>query len=191
MRRFEYCWRLGATGVAFAFVFFGGGALAVTLLPVLALLPGDRHERVRWIIHTTFRFCLKALRLLGLVELQIEGTNHLDISVGRLIIANHPTLLDVMVLMALIPRVQCIVKHQLWKHRLLGPLMRQAGYISNDLAPEELVGNCRDALRAGNSLIIFPEGDPQPTRPSAASAAWICPSRVNDRSGDPADLHHL
>jgi 1-acyl-sn-glycerol-3-phosphate acyltransferase len=153
-----YCWRLGTTGVAFAFVFFGGGILAVTLLPMLALLPGHRRERVQWIIHTVFRFYLKALRVLGLIQLQVEGANHLDLSVGRLIIANHPSLLDVVLLMALIPRTQCIVKHQLWDHRLLGPLMRRAGYITNDLPSEALVAACRDALRAGSSLIIFPEG---------------------------------
>jgi 1-acyl-sn-glycerol-3-phosphate acyltransferase len=158
MRHIDYWWRLGVTGGAFAFVFFGGGVLAATLLPLLALLPGHRRERVQLIIHTTFRFYLKLLRLLGLFRLEVEGTQHLDLSVGRLIIANHPSLLDVVVLMALIPRTQCIVKHQLWEHRLLGPLMRQAGYISNNLAPDALVAACRAALRTGNSLIIFPEG---------------------------------
>ena len=158
MRRLDYLWRLSATGAAFAFIFFGGGLLAVTMLPLLALLPGHRRERAQLVIHQTFRFYVTMLQRLGLLRLQIDGLDRLEHPGGRLIVANHPSLLDVVMLMALIPRAQCIVKNQLWRHPLLGPLMRRAGYIRNDLDPELLVAACQDALDQGNSVIIFPEG---------------------------------
>lgn len=158
MRRLDYIWRLGATGAAFGFIFFGGGILAVSLLPLLELLPGRRRERAQSVIHSLFRFYIAMLQRLGLILLQIDGVERLDVQEGRLIVANHPSLLDVVMLMALIPRAQCIVKHELWAHPLLGPLMRRAGYIRNDLEPEMLVAACRDSLALGNNLIIFPEG---------------------------------
>jgi 1-acyl-sn-glycerol-3-phosphate acyltransferase len=54
--------------------------------------------------------------------------------------------------------VQCIVKHELWQSRYLGGVVRQAGYIRNDLPPEELLEACRAAIAAGCNLMIFPEG---------------------------------
>jgi len=60
--------------------------------------------------------------------------------------------------MALIPDVQCIVKHQLFDGFLLKGLMRHAGYIRNDLEPEKLVACCKASLDEGRNLIIFPEG---------------------------------
>jgi len=64
----------------------------------------------------------------------------------------------VVMLMSLLPNAQCIVKNQLWNHRFLGPLMRRAGYIRNDLEPEDLLAACQESLAKGQSLIIFPEG---------------------------------
>lgn len=158
MRRVDILWRLPATGAAFAFIFFGGGLLAATLLPLLALIPGHRREHAQFLVHAAFRFYIRILQVLGLLRLEIEGLERLDGCGGRMVVANHPSLLDVVMLMALIPKTQCIVKAELWNHPLLGGLMRRAGYLRNDLDPEEMVAACRRALDAGNCLIIFPEG---------------------------------
>ncbi len=158
MRRLNYAWRLGATGIAFLAIFFGGGVLAFTVLRLVALIPGHRRERCQHIIHRLFRFYIATLKTLGVIDLKTSGLEKLGTPGGRLIVANHPSLLDVVLLMAFTPRAQCIVKHQLWEHRFLGPLMRAAGYIRNDLPAEEMLAACRDAVERGNSLIIFPEG---------------------------------
>jgi 1-acyl-sn-glycerol-3-phosphate acyltransferase len=165
-RQLDYCWRLAATGAAFAFIFFGGCLLAVTLLPLLAIIPGHTRERAQTVIHRSFRFYIGALQALGLIRFDMQGKEKLADGRGKLVVANHPSLLDVVVLMALIPRSQCIVKYQLWSHPLLGPLVRRAGYIRNDLDPEALIDACKQAVARGDSLIIFPEGTrSQPDRP--------------------------
>jgi 1-acyl-sn-glycerol-3-phosphate acyltransferase len=158
MRQLRFVGRLTGTGIAFACIFFGGGVLAVTLLPVLAIFPGHRQERARLAIHHAFRVYIVILRLLHLIQLQTSGTEKLAQTGGRMVVANHPSLLDVVLLMSFIPNAQCIIKHQLWNHRFLGTLMRSAGYIRNDLSPEDMVAVCKASLHRGNCLIIFPEG---------------------------------
>jgi len=158
MRRLDHLWRVCATGAAFAFIFFGGGLLAAAVLPLLLVMKNRQRERVQLLSHTMFRFYLLCLPRLGLLTLEFQDIERLRQPGGRLIVANHPSLLDVVMLMALIPNAQCIVKNQLWNHRLLGPLMRRAGYIRNDLEPEALLAACQESLAKGQSLIIFPEG---------------------------------
>lgn len=158
MSRIDFGWRLAATGAAFAFVFGGGGLLAVTILPLLALLPQRSHQRTQFIIHRIFRFYVGMLQASGLLRLSLKDASRLEAAGGRIVVANHPTLLDVVLLISLIPRAQCVVKSALWLHPLLGPLMRRAGYIRNDLGADEMVAACSAALRAGECLIIFPEG---------------------------------
>jgi 1-acyl-sn-glycerol-3-phosphate acyltransferase len=158
MRQVKFAGRLLGTGIAFACIFFGGGVLAVTLLPILAILPGHREERARRAIHHAFRVYIATLQRLNLIKLRTSGLEKLDHASGRIVVANHPSLLDVVLLMSVISNAQCIIKHQLWNHRFLGPLMRAAGYIRNDLPPEEMIATCQDALDRGNCLIIFPEG---------------------------------
>ncbi|WP_374382053.1 lysophospholipid acyltransferase family protein [Dongia sp.] len=157
----NYAWRLVGTGLSFAFFFGGGLFLAVTVFPLIALIVRPSRRRVRAtqaVIHHTFRFYVGMLQLLGIIKLDVLGAEALRNGGGRLVIANHPTLLDVVILMSLIPHAQCIVKAELWRNRYLGGVVRWAGYIRNDLAPEALLEACKVAMAEGKDLIIFPEG---------------------------------
>ncbi len=61
-------------------------------------------------------------------------------------------------IMAAAPAVQCVVKASLWNHPFFRLTVGGAGFIRNDLQPEALMQACADSLRAGQNLIIFPEG---------------------------------
>jgi 1-acyl-sn-glycerol-3-phosphate acyltransferase len=103
---------------------------------------------------------------LRVIEFNTEGRERLLGCRGKLIIANHPSLLDVVLLLSIMPRAQCVVKHQLWNSRILGGVMRAAGYIRNDLDSEALIAQCQDVLREEENIILFPEGTrSQPGRP--------------------------
>ncbi|MGA3002561.1 MAG: lysophospholipid acyltransferase family protein [Acetobacteraceae bacterium] len=151
-------WRVLATGFAFACFFLGGAVLAGIVFPVLAIREVGREDRTQRLISRTFRFYLAMLRVLGLIGLEIVNGEQLATCQGKIIVANHPTLLDVVFLMAMTPRVCCIVKHELWDNRYLKGVVRAAGYIRNDLPPDLTIEACRRALDQGNNLIIFPEG---------------------------------
>jgi 1-acyl-sn-glycerol-3-phosphate acyltransferase len=161
-RRVDYVWRLVFTGMAFAALGLGGAAMAVTLFPAVALTTRDpvlRQRRVQRCVQLSFRLYIFLLRGLGVLSLELhDAEKKLAPIKGTLIVANHPTLLDVVLLMAVVPRAQCVVKHQLWRNPLLRPVVQGAGYISNSLAPEDLLAACTATLKAGNNLIIFPEG---------------------------------
>jgi 1-acyl-sn-glycerol-3-phosphate acyltransferase len=157
----DKAWRLPATGFGFAVFFLGGALMAMTVFPVLGLLSRDaatRHDRTRAAMRRMFLTYIAMLKMLRVLSIEIHGAEVLNRTRGHLIIANHPTLLDVVLLIALIPRVQCIVKHELWKSRYLGGVVRQAGFIRNDLPSEDLLAACREAIADGYNLIIFPEG---------------------------------
>jgi 1-acyl-sn-glycerol-3-phosphate acyltransferase len=154
-------WRIAGTGIVFGFLFGGGAVLALTVFPVVHLVTPSgplRRKRNQYVIHLIFRFYVGMLRTLRLLDLEVTGQEKLGDGVPRLIVANHPSLLDVVFLMALVPHSQCVVKKELWRSRFLGRLVRSAGYINNDLTAEALTAACQDAISQGNSLIIFPEG---------------------------------
>jgi 1-acyl-sn-glycerol-3-phosphate acyltransferase len=161
IRSISYAWRLVFTGVAFAAMGLGGTILALTLFPPVAWLTRDpvlRQRRVQGLVRGSFRFYLALLEAFGLISLRVVDADRLKDLKGKLIVANHPTLLDVVILMMLTPRAQCIVKHQLWRNIFLRWAVVGAGYIRNDLEPGALVASCIESLRAGNNLIVFPEG---------------------------------
>lgn len=76
---------------------------------------------------------------------------------GYIVIANHPTLIDVVVLLSFVKDASCVVKDSLFRTPIIGRILRGAGYISNK-SSENILENCRTALENGDNLIMFPEG---------------------------------
>ena len=161
LRRIDLTWRLLGTGLGFV-VFLGGGMLlALAAFPLIDLFTrgeAQRRDRHHAWIRGAFRAFIGMLKALRVITLRIDDPSFLQSSKGVIVVANHPTLIDIVLLTAFIPRVQCIVKRELWSSRLLGPIVRGGGYIPSDLDPESLIATCREALADGRSLIIFPEG---------------------------------
>ncbi len=114
----------------------------------------------RDIIQFTFRTFVGLMRGLGVLRYQVIGLEKLQRH-GLLILANHPTLIDTVFLIAFVKRADCIVKGRLWNNPFTSGPVRAAGYISNDQGAE-LVDACIASLRAGNNLIVFPEGTRTP-----------------------------
>lgn len=185
VRAISYAWRVPATGFAFAVLGLGGLLIALVVFPLVALgSPDDRRRERRGqaIIRASFRAYVLMLQVLCIIRLQVIGRERLAGCRGALIIANHPTLLDVVLLISLVPNAQCVVKHQLLRNPFLGPIVRAAGYIRNDLAGDAFIECCRHTLRAGNNLIIFPEGtrsvpgQPARLRRGFANVALLVPA---------------
>lgn len=158
-QRLNRGWRIAATG--FCFAAFGAGCVVVTVIaaPLLWLFVRSRRARKRHaqhIISAACRFFVGLMHYSGVLDYHVTGREHLR-HPGCLIVANHPSLIDALFLIALMPEVDCVVNQQLWHNPFTGGLIRLAGYISNDTGPE-LVDRCCDSLHAGHRLIIFPEG---------------------------------
>ncbi len=156
----NYLWRLSVTGVCFALFSIGGSLLTALVFPPLRLLPGgeaERNRRTQALIQRFFAVLIGLLRALGVMRLELHNAEMLRRCGGMLVFANHPSYLDVVVMLSLMPRSSCVVNSRLWRSPFWGGVVRSAGYIRND-APETLVDDCVAALEGGEPLIIFPEG---------------------------------
>jgi 1-acyl-sn-glycerol-3-phosphate acyltransferase len=156
-------WRIAATGLSFALFGIGGLALRIVVFPSLNLLirdPEARTHAARKAIRLAFRGFIETMRGLGLMRYELSGLEKLDRK-GMLVLANHPTLIDTVFLMAFVKHAGCIVKSSLWGNPFTYGPVRAAGYIKNSSGPE-LVGQCVESVRTGSNLIIFPEGTRTP-----------------------------
>ncbi|MBO9538218.1 lysophospholipid acyltransferase family protein [Herbaspirillum sp.] len=162
-KRVNRYWRVAATGLSFAVFGLGGLALRLVVFPLLDLAVRDRQRRVllaRSVIRLAFRGFVEMMRLLGVIRYQITGLERLQRK-GLLILANHPTLIDTVLLMAFVRHADCIVKNALWRNPFTRGPIRAAGYISNEQGPD-LIDDCISSIRDGGNLIIFPEGTRTP-----------------------------
>jgi len=154
-------------------VIFGMMCLAWSL-PAAAfyrLVPRRHRSRVgQWGIMTGFRIYLAIMRATGLAFFDLRALDALAAEPPMILVSNHRSLLDAVLVMSRLPRVVCITKASLWDNRFLGGGIRMAGYIRND-TPLRLIRAAAAAVRGGQHLLIFPEG----TRSASAQLAAFKP----------------
>ncbi len=157
VRREHYWRRLAATALCFAVFGLWCAGFALLVAPASRLLPARSRElAVRRALGRAMRWFAGFMRATGVLSFELDGLERLG-RPGQLILANHPTLIDVVFLFASAPSSNCIVKQELWRNPLTRWPVAAAGYVSN--APtDRMIERAADALRRGQSVIIFPEG---------------------------------
>jgi len=160
LKRIDWCWRV--FGVALSFLAIGIGGLVVFPTLHVVIWQRQRRQRVaRDLIRLTFRAIVRSMCAFGVFRYKASGLSRLDRR-GLLILANHPTLIDIVFLMAFVPRADCIVKEKLWRNPFTRATVSAAGYICNRDDSVGLVEDCVASVRGGGNLIIFPEGTRTP-----------------------------
>ncbi|KAF0813778.1 Bifunctional protein Aas [Andreprevotia sp. IGB-42] len=154
----ERVWRVIATGICFAVFGIGGIAILCALFPALKLVPGPmrRQRYAKAVIHQGFRTFVAMMTRLGVISVEVRGGEKLA-RFGLFILANHPSLIDVVLLMSLVRRPDCVVKSALWRNPFTCGPVRFAGFINNAGGPA-LIDDCIASVARSNNLILFPEG---------------------------------
>jgi 1-acyl-sn-glycerol-3-phosphate acyltransferase len=153
-------WRVFGTGLGFLAVGVGG----IFIFPMLNLVIRERKRRqriARNLVQWTFRCIVRSMCALGVFQYEARGLQRLERR-GLLILANHPTLIDIVFLMAFVQQADCIVKAGLWRNPFTRATVRAAGYIANDDDSVRVIEDCVVSVRDGGNLIIFPEGTRTP-----------------------------
>ena len=176
IERVERAARGLATGFCFAVFGLGQLALAFAVFPLLMLFMRDEVRRGRLaknIVHLSMRIFVKVMSL-TILDFEARHLERLD-RPGLLVLANHPSLIDIVFLISFIRQADCIVKATLLDNPFTRYAILAGGFIRNTGGPA-LVESCGRSLALGNALIIFPEGtrsDPDGLRELQRGAANI------------------
>jgi 1-acyl-sn-glycerol-3-phosphate acyltransferase len=150
----------------FSFFFFGISTLflVVIVFPLMRLFlhPRDKFKiHGRRFVSSSMRFFVSLMHFLGVVDLEADNRENYRHLSSKILVANHPSLLDIVMLFSLIPNVDCIVNTYLNRNFIVKGVVRQL-YILNSLDLDSILQTCSESLRQGNCLVIFPEGTRTP-----------------------------
>ena len=159
MRKLRIIFRYARS--AFCFFLFGNGALALSgiVFPAGWIFFRDPVRRRRYFVNA-IRFSWAALLFLfwamRLTKMEIRGRERLKNLRGNVIVANHPSLIDIVYLIVAVPNSVCLVKSALAKNFIVRTLVNSA-FLPNDASFPKLLAQTKKALDDGFNLIIFPE----------------------------------
>ncbi len=136
----------------FCFFIFGIGAVILNFL----LFPfiKNNKELCSDIIHNTWRFFVNLMMFLKLFRLDVKNLEKIE---NKVIVSTHPSFIDIVILIALIPRSTCFVKKELAHNPILKNLVTSI-FITNEVELDELKSESKKMLDRGFNVIIFPSG---------------------------------
>ena len=158
--------------IAFTIFFVGSLLIGVVLFPLIFLLSLGRFQTFKGRCtrfvgrgYGTFLYCLKLWGLIAWSErlhlpAELEGRPYV-------LVANHPSLIDVLFLLHWLPGSTSVVKSAWRNNVFFGPILRSVHYVSNAEPGDETFTGALERMvshvGAGHPLIIFPEGTRSPT----------------------------
>jgi 1-acyl-sn-glycerol-3-phosphate acyltransferase len=154
--------RVRAGTVHFAYGAWVGVLLAIGLPVLWAVLHVTRKARTA--DRLVRLYCRTLLALAG-CRLHVAGVEHLQGARPVVLAVNHSSYADAVVLLAALPPTVPFVfvaKRELLRSPLVGTVIRRLGYptVERFTMKESVAdaGTVSDVLRAGSSLLVFPEG---------------------------------
>ena len=156
---FWYCYRSTAKILSILYFVIGFMIIGFVIFPVLMLFSKERSDfvtKARRLVSNVFKQFVFALETIGGVDVRCPELERLRNMKGKVIVANHPSLLDFVFMTAFIPNANCIVHTNLTKTPYIGIISRI--YITNAVDFDELCRVCKEDLENDNNVIIFPEG---------------------------------
>ncbi len=119
------------------------------------------------LVHRIARLWGRSILLVSGVRVAVRGREHLDPGTPCIFMANHQSNYDIPVLLGHLPvQFRWLAKAELFRIPLFGRAMRGAGYIPidrrNRAAAFQSLGEAAAKIRAGASIVIFPEGTRSP-----------------------------
>ena len=160
-----YIYRVFAKWLSF-FVFGLGAFLLIALiLPVMTLFihPKERFAKSgRRLISSSLHGFTIIMRAIGVVKIDVDDREAYRRLSSKIIVLNHPSLLDTVMILSLVPNGVCIAAGYLMnRYNICRGIIRRL-YIPNSLDFDVLSKTCLESLQQGYCLIIFPEGTRTP-----------------------------
>jgi 1-acyl-sn-glycerol-3-phosphate acyltransferase len=160
LRRINTCWRVFSTGLSFTFFGIGGVLLTAVICPLMVIFERDvliRQYKAQLVIQRMFKLFLWFIRWSGTARIELVGMDAVKNDRGCLIVANHPSLIDYVMISSCLRQCDCIVKTAIFSNPCMKGIVKTAGYVSNEDV-SLFVEACAERLHKGHVLLVFPEG---------------------------------
>lgn len=143
------------------FGIFGIGALILNILifPIAKLLLNKTNYLYfsSNIIQKLWQFFVLLCKITGMIQIKIKDLEKIKSVRNKVIVATHPSFIDIVILLSIIPRSTCLVKSSLSKNPLLNNIINSI-FILEDETVENLKSHTKYMIDNGFNVIIFPSG---------------------------------
>lgn len=165
--------RISTVVSGFVVFYLGGALLGWIVLPMVRLVSLDSalgRRRCQRIVCWSFRWMLWYIELMGIFSPRVrteagERLETVDVGSPCVVVANHPCLLDIVLLMGAMEEGVVVVKPWVYFNPFIGLLAWCCGYIRGGEGLARGMSVIREAtqrIEEGSTVVLFPEGTRSP-----------------------------
>lgn len=139
---------------------FGLMGIVLSIVALLVqILPMPRIHKTNFLHYMICGACRSVLAI-GRGRFKIESSNPEgeDFKKPAMIVANHQSVLDIVRILALTPKVVIMAKKSNWNSPLYGLLLHLSGFFCSDDNLDETTPKLKELVDNGYSICVFPEG---------------------------------
>lgn len=144
----------------FAFSYFTFGAILIGMIGIilLKLIPGNLTKR-KYIYHYILsKFCGSMIYIMVNVKKKIINNHKENFLKPAVIIANHSSFLDILLLVMLHPKLILLTNKWVWNSPVFGLAIRLAEYYPVIEGANNTIPQLSKKVAEGYSIVVFPEG---------------------------------
>lgn len=142
-----------------AYTHFLSGCLGLTITQwVLRITPLPKSFKKEFFHKLIQVLSLSLIHLMFNVKKKYLNKHHAQLHKPAVIIANHQSFLDIMMMLMLHPKIIIMTNEWVWNSPIFGSVIRFADFYPSKSGAEQSLEHLRDLAEQGYSIVVFPEG---------------------------------
>jgi len=142
-----------------AYTFFVSGCLLLTALSYLFTITPIRKYKKKYVIHRLMQLlCGLLVKMMFNVRKQYINRSFTHFEKPSMIIANHQSFLDIVMILMLYPKIIILTNNWVWNSPIFGKLIQFADFYPADRGAESSAEHLEKMVDRGYSVMVFPEG---------------------------------
>jgi len=142
-----------------AYVYFFSGCMVLTITTFLLTITPFREDKKKYVLHRLIRpMAASLIHLMFNVRKIYIDRDKVDFNKPALIVANHQSHLDIILILMLHPKIILMTNNWVWNSPFFGRVIRFADFYPSDAGAENSIEKLQDKVDKGYSVMVFPEG---------------------------------
>ncbi len=145
------------TSILFFSIYVTGAITLTLLVPIFIIFPAPKKPK-KFLFHYIVQFFSAHIFLHPTIPIKIINDYKEKFKSPAVIISNHQSVIDIMLMLLLHPKILIVTNERVWKHWLWGAILRYADYYPAFAGYENMMSDIKRKVKYGYSLMVFPEG---------------------------------
>ncbi len=139
-------------------IFVAGSLILLVVRAFMFLIPVSKKRKQSFFSKLVMFSCRFLIRISSMNKFELLNLHRENFEKPAVIVANHQSMIDILVLLSLYPKLLMVTNKWVWNSPVFGHVVRYAGFIPSMVGFDKMKETIEAKVADGYSVVVFPEG---------------------------------